>query len=254
MIVKVQNPPDTAIEHQQADVVVNPDGSEIGAISVLEITGAAADAAGEFPIQEVDVSEYGSISLQRTGTYNLTEQFECSNDRVNWVACPMQNVASVPLAENTSVTGAGAGIYTCNVNFKWFRTRISAYTSGSIVEVLVGRTLPANLPTQPVWQDDGKIVSTKQALTATAPGTATIGTSSSQVVAAATTRKGLIITNTHATQRVSLAFGTAAVLDSGVTLMPGQSFIMDEYSFHTGAVNAWASGASTVLSVQQFTT
>ena len=76
-IAKIQNPIDNNPENQNAEVVVNPDGSEIGAISVLEIIGAAAGAAGQFPIQEVDVSEYGSISIQRTGTYNLTEQFEC---------------------------------------------------------------------------------------------------------------------------------------------------------------------------------
>lgn len=253
MIAEIQNPPSSAPESKYADVVVNPNGSEIGAVAVLEVEGSA-DAAGEFSVQETDVSEYGSLSLQRKGTFNLTDTFECSNDRLTWALCPMQNVALVPLAENTSVTGSGTGIYACNVNFKWFRSRVSVYTSGQVDTVLIGRTLPANLPTQPTWQDDGKIVSTKQSLTATAPATATIGTASSQVVASTAARKGLIITNTHPTQRVSLAFGTAAVLDSGVTLMAGQSYVMDEYSFHTGAVNAWASGAGTVLSVQQFTT
>lgn len=253
MIVKVTNPPDTSPEHQQSDTAVNPDGSNIGAISVLEVAGSA-DAAGEFSVQETDVSEYGSLSVQRKGTFNLTDAFECSNDRLNWVACPMQNVASVPLAENTSVTGGGTGLYVCNVAFKWFRSRISAWTSGQVDTVLIGKTLPIALPTQPVWQDDGKIVSTKQGLTATAPATVTIGGASSQVIASVAGRKGLVITNTHATQRVSLGFGTAAILDSGITIMPGQMWKMDEYTFNTGAINAWASGAGTVLSVQQFTT
>lgn len=96
-------------------------------------------------------------------------------------------------------------------------------------------------------------VSTKTALTASSPTAASVGTSSAQAVAAAATRKGLILTNTSA-NKISLGFGATAVLNSGVTLYPGGVFVMDEYNFHVGAINAIAGGAASNLAVQEFTT
>lgn len=130
--------------------VSNPDGTDIASTRVTEVAGTA-DAAGEFAVTAIDVSGYKTISMQTTGTYNLVQAFECSNDNITYVACPMQNVASVPLAENTSVTGAGNGLYVCAVNFKWFRNRVSAWTSGTINTSLVLTALPHTPPTMPVW-------------------------------------------------------------------------------------------------------
>jgi len=96
-------------------------------------------------------------------------------------------------------------------------------------------------------------VSTKTALTASAPTFATVGVASAQAVAAAATRKGLILVNTS-TATISLGFGSAAVLNSGVTLKPGYAYNMAEYDFHVGAVNAIASAAASNLSVQQYLT
>lgn len=129
--------------------VMNSDGTNVGAVTATTVTGSA-NGAGQFEVTAIDVSAYKTISLQRTGTYNLTCQFECSNDNTTWVACPMQNVASVPLAENTSVTGVGNGLFSASVNFKYFRSRISAYTSGTVSTILVLSTLPSTPPTQQV--------------------------------------------------------------------------------------------------------
>lgn len=129
--------------------VKNSDGTNVGAVIATTVTGSA-NGAGQFEVTALDVSAYKTISLQRTGTYNLTCQFECSNDNTTWVACPMQNVASVPLAENTSVTGVGNGLFSASVNFKYFRSRISAYTSGTVNTTLVLSTLPSTPPTQQV--------------------------------------------------------------------------------------------------------
>lgn len=94
---------------------------------------------------------------------------------------------------------------------------------------------------------------TKTPLTASAPTVATVGASSAQAVASNANRKGLILINTHASQRISLAFGATAVLDSGITLFPnGGSYNMGEYDFTTAAVNAIASGAGTPMTVQEY--
>src|SRR5262249_38649622 len=94
-------------------------------------------------------------------------------------------------------------------------------------------------------------VSTKTALTASSPTAATVGVASAQAVASNGSRKGLILVNTSV-NRISLGFAAAAVLDSGVTLYPGGSFNMDEYSLTTGAVNAIASAASSNLAIQEY--
>lgn len=83
------------------------------------------------------------------------------------------------------------------------------------------------------------------------PAAASVGVASAQAVAANGSRKGLVLTNTSAA-RISLGFGAAAVLDSGITLYPGGSFNMEKYDFDQGAVNAIASAAASNLGIQEY--
>lgn len=96
-------------------------------------------------------------------------------------------------------------------------------------------------------------VSTKTALTASAPTSASVGVATAEAVASNASRKGLTLVNLSV-NRISLGFGSAAVLDSGITLYPGDSFSMEEYCFSTAAVNAIASAAASALAIQEFTT
>lgn len=112
------------------------------------------------------------------------------------------------------------------------------------------------LPALPAGSNTiGNVNVNKQALTAGAPTTATVGVASGAAVASNANRKGLYLRNTSTSgQRISLAFsGGTAVLDSGVTLEAGDAFVMGEHDFSTGAVNAISSGASGRLSVQEWT-
>lgn len=99
----------------------------------------------------------------------------------------------------------------------------------------------------------GAVVSTKTALTPAAPAAASVTGSSASAVAANANRKGLILTNTTTSQTISIAFGVAAVLNSGITLATGQSFIMDEFSFTTDQIFAIGSGSAN-LAIQEFST
>lgn len=95
-------------------------------------------------------------------------------------------------------------------------------------------------------------VSTKTALTASSPTAATVGVASAQIVAANANRKGLVLINTS-NNVISLAFGATAVLNSGITLVGrGGTYVMDEYTFNTSAVNAIASSASSNLTIQEY--
>lgn len=87
-----------------------------------------------------------------------------------------------------------------------------------------------------------------------APTYATVGNvASAQILAANPKRTGLILSNTHATQTVSLGLGAAAVSGSGITIMAGKTFFMTQYNLFKGAVNALASGAGTNLGIIELT-
>ena len=89
-------------------------------------------------------------------------------------------------------------------------------------------------------------------LTASAPSSAAVTNSSGQVVASNTSRKGLVIINVGAAN-VSLAFGgNAAVVNSGITLVPNGVYEADQNIFVTDAVNA-VSPSSSTIAIQEFT-
>ena len=99
-----------------------------------------------------------------------------------------------------------------------------------------------------------QLVSTKVPKTYSAPQTASVGTTSTLILAANANRKGLYLSNTTATQQISFGFnGNAAAYQYGLTLFPGEKFWMDEYSFSTGAIYAITSGSTTYIGIQEIT-
>jgi len=104
-----------------------------------------------------------------------------------------------------------------------------------------------NLSQGPIRNTD-----TKSALTGSSPDTASVGTSSSEVLPSNSNRKGLVIVNTSE-NIVSLSFGSnPAVLNNGITLFQYGVFNMDEYMYTTEAINAIANVGSSVISIQEF--
>lgn len=96
------------------------------------------------------------------------------------------------------------------------------------------------------------IKAAKVPLTGSAPTAVSVGVTSAEAVAANANRKGLILTNTSVNW-ISIAFGAAAVLYSGITLSPmGGQFEMDEYAYSQEQVRAIASGAASNLGIQEF--
>lgn len=123
--------------------------------------------------------------------------------------------------------------------------------NGLIVRPYMGSDGTNRMPTMDAYARRG-FVEPVAATTGAAPAAATVGTSSAAAVSANASRKGLILTNTSANV-ISLSFDAAAVLYSGITLLSGASFTMDEFTFDAGEVRAIASVASSNLSVQEFT-
>lgn len=76
----------------------------------------------------------------------------------------------------------------------------------------------------------------------------TLGTSSTQIVAANPNRKGLVFTNTGLGQAFCSDVGLPAVSGTGLVLWTGGSYNMQEYGFTTNAINCTISGTTSVLS------
>lgn len=93
--------------------------------------------------------------------------------------------------------------------------------------------------------------STKNALTPSAPAAVSVGVASGAALAANANRKGATFINTS-TATISFGLAATAVLNSGITLAPNGVWVMDEFTFTVGAINAIAGSAASNLAVQEF--
>lgn len=77
---------------------------------------------------------------------------------------------------------------------------------------------------------------------------ASIGAASTLLAAANVDRQELFVTNTHASQSLSLGLGVTAVAGSGIVLIAGGSVRITSFA---GAVYAIGSGAATTVAVAE---
>jgi hypothetical protein len=93
---------------------------------------SATTAAGTDLIPSTLVEDFATFSVQLTGTFAGSVQFQGSNDGVNWIALRNQALNS---AAQASVTGAvtTTGIYRGTLGVRYFRAAVTAYTSGTFV-------------------------------------------------------------------------------------------------------------------------
>ena len=91
-------------------------------------------------------------------------------------------------------------------------------------------------------------------MTISEPATATVGVTSATVLAASSSREGLIIRNTSTgSKTISLGLeGYAAILNRGITLESGDVFCMSKTDYTAGAITAICSVAAGTLAIQEF--
>ena len=80
-------------------------------------------------ISSIDVTEYKTISLQLTGTWVGTVTFQGSNDNGAFYDIVAQNTTS--LTTPYSSTATVVGLWNIPVVYKYFRARVTTYTSGT---------------------------------------------------------------------------------------------------------------------------
>lgn len=213
----------------------------------LTVDGAvAATQSGTWSVRNQDTSGNGITSGTNAADNVATSQrgldgraFNYIYDGTNWDRVRGDTTNGVDVDVTRSALPSGA---TTSANQTSAITQLTNIASSA-------NSIDGNIATC----DTDNVTVLKTAITASSPATQTIGTTSQSLVGANASRKGLIITNTHASNVLSLAFGTTAVAGSGIVLWPRDSFCMDAYSLSTAAINAVASAASTTVAVQEFT-
>lgn len=122
----------------------------------------------------------------------------------------------------------------------------------SLIAVMEGMTEAVNVGQIGGTSQSGVDVAARfNNITMAAPTAGSVGVASAELVAASATRRFLYLRNTDSTDRVSLGFGAAAVLDSGMTLDPGEWVSFGPLNDITvQAVNAIAAAAATPVGIQ----
>lgn len=105
-------------------------------------TTGSGSALNATPIASVDLTNYANLYIQLTGTFSATVTFEGSLDNSNWVSVNAQTVSDTStLPVQTTTT---TGIYKIPILFRYFRLRISVYTSGTINASAIYTNDPGN--------------------------------------------------------------------------------------------------------------
>jgi hypothetical protein len=131
---------------------------------------------------------------------------------------------------------------------------VAQTTNGTGADVTVTNTVPVTGPLTDAQLRASAVPVTMGVvgLSPASPTAVVVGVASAIVVASNASRKGLKLRNlSTSSQRISLAYGTPAVLDTGDTLYAQDVYAMSQYDFTTGDVRAIASAAGAVLAIQE---
>src|SRR5271157_631293 len=204
---------------------VNLQGSVVG-------TGAAAG-----PTYTLIPSTYAAISFNLTGI----PYFQVLLSTVISGSGQVTIGYTADSFVNNATTGGGSG------------SNASVGPNGSPIpgdSTLIGsKDSSGNL--QPASAANPLPVTTVTAATGETPTNVSIALTSTLILAANSLRKGVNICNISF-GTVSLAFGIAAVLYTGITLGPGGTFWMDATDFTIAAIYAISTQSNTTMAVQEF--
>jgi len=126
-----------------------PSGAQDVGSSYLEVPGTGA-ALNATPVASTDAAKYRSVSIFVTGAFTATYNFEVSHDGATWVPVGLANNGSLvgnPLNTASAATGIA---FMGPLLARYFRVRISAYTSGTVSMTALFSALPSELPVQQV--------------------------------------------------------------------------------------------------------
>lgn len=166
--------------------------------------------------------------IEQAQEVKITGQ-DSTGDTVNYVSADSVGNLAVRDASD-AIDGDVAPTYTSQVGGKDVNGNIQALSTDTTGALFVTERLP---------------------LTGSSPSAASVGITSGVVIAANTSRRGLVLINTSINIVSFNIVGGAAVLRSGITLYPGGVWEMDAYTFTTAGINGIASAASSNVALQE---
>jgi hypothetical protein len=162
----------------------------------LSVAGSVTSAT---VLLSQDTTGYQSVSVAITSAGVSTVTYEVSNDNINWlgtVGVQVSNGGTAPFG----ATG-GTGLYLFQTPARYFRARVSSYTSGTVSAVAMFRSVPVSMPA--VYVGAGVV-------SATLAPTASSGLTPYRLLSAATTNAALAVSGAHSLFGVSLVNAGAA--------------------------------------------
>ena len=191
--------------------VLKSDGTAAGQNAQLvapaykEVGSLTAGALNADLVPSTDVSGYSTFALQIAGTFSGTLTLQGSNDNTNFTPVYgtwANNSQPVSVMTNT-------GIISGSCNFRYFRVRMTAYTSGTATGTLELKTMPF-APTN--IQVSGTVTTTP----VTVKNTGNITTSSSSILSTSGTGFSWALVTIHGTYS-GIKFGITASDDGNTT-------------------------------------
>lgn len=122
-------------------VVTDGGGSITVDGQALEVTGTAAALNADL-IASTNVASYRWVTLHVTGIYVGTWTFQASNDNSNWVNVPLWDAAATIVGSSASGSNTTAALFHGPVVGKYFRVRMTAYTSGTASATALFTAMP----------------------------------------------------------------------------------------------------------------
>ena len=175
---------------------------------VLEV--AEVETLSNDLIASLNVSEYRSLSIQLRGTFSATVSFQGSNDNSSFYDIVSQDTTSLVAPYISSASAPG--LFKVPVIFKYFRARVTAYTSGTVRGTAFGHkdstTLGAvgQIGTVTLAEESTKVIGTVNVATLPTHIVGTINAADTAVVAPA--NDGVMLSGTP-------SVGSTVVLDLG---------------------------------------
>lgn len=107
----------------------------------LNLSGSAGSLNADI-VAAIDIEGYSAVELQITGTWVGTLTFQGSNNNIDFIsvlATDISNATNSPITFTTS-----NGIFYIPTNFRYFRCRMTSYTSGTATSTSLFETLTSN--------------------------------------------------------------------------------------------------------------
>ena len=193
--------------------VLKSDGTAAGQNAQLvapaykEVGSLTAGALNADLVPSTDVSGYSTFALQILGTFVGTLTLQGSNDNTNFTPVYGTWVNNTQPVNTMTTTGMITG----SCNFRYFRVRMTAYTSGTATGTLELKTVPF-APTNILAQVSGSVTSTP----VSARNLGSITTSSSSILSTSAAGFSWAYVTIHGTY-AGISFGITASDDGGTT-------------------------------------